>query len=209
MIRIALADDHTLFAKGLEGLLEEHEDLKVIGLFPNGKALIEFLPGNNVDVILTDLNMPILDGFGVLDTCKTKFPDIKVIVLSMYDDEKIYRNCMLKGADGFILKDADPDELVFTIHEIFEGRHVKSFARVIQQANQDSFYDSFRVKYSLSRREVEIMRLIKDGNLNKEIAKELSLSIQTVETHRKNVYLKLQVSSRIELVNKANELLNS
>jgi DNA-binding NarL/FixJ family response regulator len=209
MIRIALADDHTLFAKGLEGLLEEHEDLKVIGLFPNGKSLIEFLPGNNVDVILTDLNMPILDGFGVLDTCKTKFPDIKVIVLSMYDDEKIYRNCMLKGADGFILKDADPDELVFTIHEIFEGRHVKSFARVIQQANQDSFYDSFRVKYSLSRREVEIMRLIKDGNLNKEIAKELSLSIQTVETHRKNVYLKLQVSSRIELVNKANELLNS
>ena len=209
MIRIALADDHTLFAKGLEGLLEEHEDLKVLGLFPNGKALIEFLPGNDVDVVLTDLNMPILDGFGVLDTCKTKFPDIKVIVLSMYDDEKIYKNCMQKGADGFILKDADPDELVFTIREVFEGRHVKSFARVIQQANQDTFYDSFRVKYKLSRREVEIMRLIKDGNLNKEIAKELSLSIQTVETHRKNVYLKLQVSSRIELVNKANELLKS
>ena len=209
MIRIALADDHTLFAKGIEGLLEEHEDLKVLGLFPNGKALIEFLSGNEVDVVLTDLNMPILDGFGVLDTCKKNFPNIKVIVISMYDDEKIYKNCMQKGTDGFILKDADPDELVFTIREVFEGRHVKSFARVIQQVNQDTFYDSFRVKYQLSRREVEIMRMIKDGNLNREIAKELSLSVQTVETHRKNVYLKLQVSSRIELVNKANELLNS
>lgn len=209
MIRIALADDHTLFAKGIGGLLEEHEDLKVLGLFLNGKELIDFLTDNEVDVVLTDLNMPILDGFGVLDACKTKFPDIKVVVLSMYDDEKIYKNCIQKGADAFILKDADPDELVFTIREVFEGRHVQSFARVIQQANQDTFYDSFRVKYKLSRREVEIMRMIKDGILNKDIAKELGLSVQTVETHRKNIYLKLQASSRIELVNKANELLNS
>jgi len=208
MIRIALADDHTLFAKGIEGILEEYEDLKILGLFPNGKELVDFLTDNEVDVVLTDLNMPILDGFGVLDACKKKFPGIKVIVLSMYDDEKIYKNCIQKGADGFILKDADPDELIFTIHEVFEGRHVQNFARVIQQANQDTFYDSFRAKYQLSRREVEIMRMIKDGNLNKEIAKELSLSVQTVETHRKNIYLKLQVSSRIELVNKATELLN-
>lgn len=204
MIRIALADDHTLFAKGLEGLLEEYEDLKILGLLPNGKELIDFLPGNEVDVVLTDLNMPILDGFGVLDACKKKFPEIKIIVLSMYDDEKIYKNCIQKGADSFILKDADPDELVFTIREVFEGRHVKSFTRLIQQANQDSFYDSFRVKYQLSRREVEIMRMIKDGILNKDIAKDLSLSIKTVETHRKNIYLKLQISTRIELVNKAN-----
>lgn len=206
MIRIALADDHTLFAKGLEGLLEEYEDLKILGLLPNGKELIDFLPGNEVDVVLTDLNMPILDGFGVLDACKKKFPEIKIIVLSMYDDEKIYKNCIQKGADSFILKDADPDELVFTIREVFEGRHVKSFTRLIQQANQDSFYDSFRVKYQLSRREVEIMRMIKDGILNKDIAKDLSLSIKTVETHRKNIYLKLQISTRIELVNKANEM---
>lgn len=206
MIRIALADDHTLFAKGVEGLLEEHEDLQILGLFSNGQELINFLNINDVDVVLTDLNMPILDGFGVLDTCKKKFPDIKVIVLSMYDDEKIYKSCLQKGADAFILKDADPDELVFTIHEVFEGRHVKSFARVIQQAHLDSFYDSFRVKYKLSRREVEIMRMIRDGILNKDIAVELSLSIQTVETHRKNIYLKLHVSTRIELVNKANEM---
>lgn len=206
MIRIALADDHTLFAKGIEGLLEEHEDLQIHGLFSNGKELIEFLAGNEVDVVLTDLNMPVLDGFGVLDACKKKFKHVKVVVLSMYDDEKIYKNCLQKGADAFILKDADPDELVFTIHEVFEGRHVKSFARVIQQAHQDSFYDSFRAKYKLSRREVEIMRMIKDGILNKDIAKELSLSIQTVETHRKNIYLKLQISTRIELVNKANEM---
>jgi DNA-binding NarL/FixJ family response regulator len=83
---------------------------------------------------------------------------------------------------------------------------VKSFATVIQLTNQDIFYDSFWVKYKLSRREVEIMRMIKDGILNKDIAKEPSLSVQTVETHRKNIYLKLQVSNRIKLVNKANEM---
>jgi DNA-binding NarL/FixJ family response regulator len=207
MIKIALVDDHKLFAKGLEGILEEQEKLKVCGNFSNGNELIEKLQsGLQLDMILTDLNMPILDGFGVLDACKKSFPHLKVIVLSMYDDEKIFKKCIQKGADAFILKDADPDELVFTIMEVFEGRHVQNFSRVIKQANQDNFFDSFKAKYQLSRREVEIVVLIKTGKLNKEIANELCLSVQTIETHRKNIYLKLQVSSRIELVNKANEM---
>jgi DNA-binding NarL/FixJ family response regulator len=127
MIKIALVDDHKLFAKGLEGILEEQENLKVCCNFSNGKELIEKLQaGVQLDMILTDLNMPILDGFGVLDTCKKSFPHLKVIVLSMYDDEKIFKNCIQKGADAFILKDADPDELIFTIQEVFEGRHIIS-----------------------------------------------------------------------------------
>jgi DNA-binding NarL/FixJ family response regulator len=206
MITIALADDHNLFAKGIEGLLEDEEDMMVVKTFPNGKELVDFLKGQAVDVILTDLNMPILDGFGVLAVVKEKYPDIKVVVLSMYDEEKIYKQAINDGADAFILKDADPDELIFTIHEVFRGHHVHNFEKVKKQATLGVYFDGFRAKYRLLRRETEIISLIKDGIQNKEIAEILSLSHQTVETHRKNIHVKLGVTSRIELVNKAYDM---
>lgn len=206
MIRIALADDHKLFAKGLEGLIEERDGFLVTGLFPNGKELLEFLDDKEVDLVLTDLNMPIVDGFGVLRHCKKHHPELKVIVLSMYDEEKIFKECMQLGADAFILKDADPDELIFTIIEVHEGRYLKDFNRVIQQANVSPFFDAFRDKYRLSRRETQILKLISDGLLNRNIADQLSLSVQTVETHRKNIHQKLQVTSRVELMKKVNEM---
>jgi|SRR5690606_13955720 len=206
MIRIALADDHKLFAKGIEGILNDEDDLVVVGVFPNGRNLCNYLSQNQVDVVLTDLNMPILDGFGVLDLCKEDHPHVKVIVLSMYDEEKIYKKCINQRADAFILKDADPDELIFTIHEVFEGRHVLNFDRVKKQAIQGAYYDAFRLKYKLSRRETEIIQLIRDGIQNRKIAQMLNLSTQTIQTHRKNIHMKLQVSSRIELVNKAHEM---
>lgn len=206
MIRIALADDHKLFAKGLEGLIEENDGFLVQGLFPNGKELLEFIQNQEVDLVLTDLNMPIIDGFGVLRHCKKHLPHLKVVVLSMYDEEKIFKECMQLGADAFILKDADPDELIFTLIEVHEGRYVKNFSRVIQQADQAPFFDAFREKYRLSRREAQILKMISDGMLNKEIAETLSLSVQTIETHRKNIHQKLQVNSRVELIKKINEM---
>jgi DNA-binding NarL/FixJ family response regulator len=124
----------------------------------------------------------------------------------MYDDEKIFKRVVKEGADAFILKDADPDELIFTINEVFEGRHLHNFERIKKQAAQGIYFDAFRAKYKLSRRETEIIRLIKDGILNKEIAEILNLSQQTIESHRKNIHIKLGVNSRIELVNKAYEM---
>lgn len=178
----------------------------VTGLFPNGRELLEFLDAVEVDLVLTDLNMPIVDGFGVLRHCKKHHPELKVIVLSMYDEEKIFKECMQLDADAFILKDADPDELIFTIIEVHEGRYLKDFNRVIQQANVSPFFDAFRDKYRLSRRETQILKLISDGLLNKNIADQLSLSVQTIETHRKNIHQKLQVTSRVELMRKVNEM---
>ena len=206
MIRVALADDHKLFVKGLEGLIEEHSGFQVQGVFPNGKELLEGLETLEVDIILTDLNMPIIDGFGVLKNAKKLHPDIKVIVISMYDDEKIFKETMKLGADAFLLKDADPDELIFTINEVFEGRYVKNFDRIIQQSNQAPFFDAFREKYRLSRREAQILKMISEGMPNKDIADTLSLSVQTIETHRKNINQKLQVSSLMDLINKVHEM---
>ena len=206
MIRIVIADDHTLFAKGLKGLLEENEGLQVLKVLPNGQELLDYLKTNDADVVLTDLNMPVLDGFGALEVLKKKKLGPKVIVLSMYDEEKMFKESVKRGADAFLLKDSDPDEVIFTIHEVFEGRHVLDYTRVLKQPNPDSFYDAFREKYSLSKRESEIIYLIKGGKMNKEIASILSLSIQTVETHRKHIHQKLQVSSKVELINKIHQM---
>jgi DNA-binding NarL/FixJ family response regulator len=89
---------------------------------------------------------------------------------------------------------------------VYEGRYVKNFERVIQQANQNPFFDAFREKYRLSRRETQILKMISDGLINKDIAENLSLSIQTVETHRKNINQKLQINSIMDLVHKVNEM---
>lgn len=206
MIQLAIADDHTLFAKGIQGLLDEHADIEVAGIFKNGLELLDFLNKNKVDIVMTDLNMPQMDGMEVLVHLKNKKRHEKIIILSMYDDEAVFKKCMKHHADAFILKDADPDELIFTIREVYEGRHLISFDRVKEQVQSDEFLDSYRQKYRLSRRELQIIRLIKDGKTSKEIAAELFLSQGTIETHRKNIYLKLEVNSKVDLVNKAYEM---
>jgi DNA-binding NarL/FixJ family response regulator len=183
MIRVALADDHKLFAKGVEGLLEEQEDIMVIKTFPNGKELVGFTCTQKIDEVLTDLNMSIMDGFGVLEQLKKNYPDIKVLVISMYDDEKTFKRVVKEGADAFILKDTDPNELIFTIHEVFKGRYLQDFKRVKKQAAQGIYFDAFRSKYNISRREAEIIRLIKDGIPNKGMTEILSLSKQRIESH--------------------------
>lgn len=206
MIRIALADDHKMFAKGIASLLEEDDDLRIEGIFSNGLALIEFLESHEVDVVLTDMNMPLLDGAGVIEAVKRLNPNLKVIVLSMYDDEAIFIKCQKLGADAYILKNADSDELIYTIKEVDEGSHIMNFQKVLSQNLENGYTDYYKQKFKLSKRELQLVRMIKRGLTNKEVAEELHLSIHTVEAHRKKVHTKLGVSSVAELVKKAFDL---
>lgn len=206
MISIAIADDHKMFAKGIESLLEEEEDFVIKGLFPNGLELIEFLEDNIVDVVLTDMNMPKMDGTGVIEAVKKMGKDNKVIVLSMYDDKELYEKCIKLGADAYVLKGSDPDELIYTIREVHEGNYIQGFEKLMFQQDDGKYPDHFKERFKLSRRELEILRLIKDGKLNKEIAEILCLSQHTVESHRKKIHQKLGVSSAVELVKKAIEM---
>ncbi|WP_291788766.1 response regulator transcription factor [Cecembia sp.] len=206
MIHIALADDHKMFAKGIESLLEEEDDFVIKGVFNNGVELINFLQNKAVDVVLTDMNMPIMDGMGVVAAVKKNLPDTKVIVLSMYDDKEIYEKCLKLGADAYVLKGSDPDELIYTIREVHEGSYIQGYQKLLFQQDDGKYPDHFKERFKLSRRELEILRLIKDGNLNKEIAEMLSLSQHTVESHRKKIHQKLGVSSAVELVKKAIEM---
>jgi DNA-binding NarL/FixJ family response regulator len=206
MINIVLADDHKMFARGIESLLEEEEDFSVMEVFHNGAALLKYLQSHTADIVLTDMNMPQLDGLGVLEQVKKNFKGTKVIVLSMYDDKEIYEKCIKLGADAYVLKGSDPDELIYTIREVHEGSYIQGFQKLLFQQDDGKYPDHFKERFKLSRRELEILRLIKDGNLNKEIAEILSLSQHTVESHRKKIHQKLGVSSAVELVKKAIEM---
>lgn len=203
MINIALADDHKMFAKGIAGLLEEEEDFNVLGVFSNGLELLDFLKLREVDVILTDMNMPVMDGAGVIDAVRRLRPHPKIIVLSMYDDEAIFLKCQKLGANAYVLKNADPDELIYTIREVCDGSHIMSFQKVLQQNQDDLYADLYKEKFKLSKRELQILRMIKDGMTNRDVSLNLHLSIHTVEAHRKKIHNKLGVSSVAELIKKA------
>jgi DNA-binding NarL/FixJ family response regulator len=206
MITIALADDHKMFAKGIESLLEEEEDFQIKGVFHNGADLMAFLKKNRVDIVLTDMNMPQMDGSAVIEAVKKALPGIKVIVLSMYDDEVIYDKCIRLWADAYVLKGSDPDELIYTIREVKEGNYIQDFKKVIFQQEEGNYPDYYKERFKLSRRELEILRLIKDGKMNREIAQILCLSQFTIESHRKKIHNKLGVSSAVELVKRAIEM---
>ena len=203
MIRIALADDHKMFAKGIAGLLEEENDLRVDGIFSNGKDLLDFLKTHTVEVVLTDMNMPVVDGAGVLDAIKENSKNTKVIVLSMYHEEAIYNRCMKLGADAYVLKNSDPDELIYTVREVFEGTYIPSYSKLQLQTESDEYTDYYKLNFHLSKRETQLLRMIKEGMTNKDIAAHLNLSLHTVEAHRKKIHAKLKVSSVAELIKKA------
>jgi DNA-binding NarL/FixJ family response regulator len=207
--RILLADDHKLFAAGIERLLSNEPDFVVENVVHNGKEALATLEKKKVDLIITDMNMPGVNGLDILQYIKKKRWKVKTIVLSMYDDEEIFKKCIKQGVNAYVLKNADPEELVYTIREVMEDRYLANFEHVLNQAEEgDDFeqYDHFKTTFKLSKRELEILRWIVKGKTNKEIAKELYLSIHTVETHRKHLHQKLKVTSVTELVKKALEM---
>lgn len=206
-IKIAIADDHKLFAQGVANLLKEEVEFEVVGVFKNGQDLLRFLEIHKLDVVITDMNMPGMDGMGLISQLKANKVNVKIIVLSMYDDEKIFKECVKLGIDAYVLKDADPDELIYIIKEVAEDRYVLNFQQVLKQLDDDGQYDDvYRLKFQLSKREIEVLKLITEGKANKEIASLLSLSVYTVETHRKHIHHKLGVSNGIELIKKTQEM---
>ncbi len=207
-IKILLADDHKMFAAGIDNLLAGVPDFEIVGVYHNGKDALNALESEKVDLVITDMNMPGMNGLGLLQQIKKKRWKVKTMVLSMYDEEEIFQKCVKQGVNAYVLKNADPDELIYTIREVIEDRYVFHFEHVLQQAEDDDFeqYDHFKLTFKLSKRELEILKHIAKGNTSKEVADLLHLSIHTVETHRKHLHQKLGVSSMAELIKKALEM---
>ena len=202
-IRILLADDHTILRSGIRALLENEPGLSVIGEAEDGRAAVSMACKLKPDVVLMDIAMPLLNGLEATRQIKIQCPDVKVLVLSMHDNEEYIRQALEAGAMGYILKDAAPGELIGAIRSVYRGEAVLSPAvtrLVIEDYLRWGGTRPQDVTDSLSPREREVLQLIAEGYTNKQIAEILSISIKTVQAHRNNLMQKLDLHDRGELI---------
>jgi DNA-binding NarL/FixJ family response regulator len=200
-IKVFLVDDHKLFRNGLSLLLEGEKDIVVTGEAENGKQFCEATLKEIPDVVLMDIEMPEMDGFETTKLTCGKYPDIKIIALTMFGEEQYYLKMIEAGAKGFLLKDSDIEEVIKAIKTVYEGgtyfsqeilyNMVKNINEVRKEAGPP---------VQLSKREQEILELICKGYSNTEIASELNISKRTVEKHRSNILIKTQTYNTASLV---------
>lgn len=204
-IKIAIVDDHQLFREGLYSLLMKSEAYDVVISASNGVEFLEKLAdGVRPQVVLLDLNMPEMDGFEVLKKMKGSYPDIKILTLSMHDDGNYIVKSIRLGAHGYLLKNADEEELVTAIGAVLRGRKYFNQDITNQMINIMSIEGSESKK--LSPKETEVLNLISEGRTTKEIASELFISTRTVETHRVNIMKKLNARNTAEMIKIATQL---
>jgi DNA-binding NarL/FixJ family response regulator len=208
MIKILIADDHRLVIDGLLLMLAEVPDLQCVGEAANGRETLDLLEKTAVDVLLLDLNMPEMDGLECCKLVHERHPNVRVLVLSMMRELSLVKAMLKQGAAGFLLKNAGKDEVLEAIRTVAEGKQAFS-AEVLQ-----SLMSSFSSKPAkpapspfptISRREKQILQLIVDEKTTAEIAEDLFISFGTVETHRRNLLLKLNARNTAGLVKSALE----
>ena len=205
MLKIVIVDDHQLFRKGMYSLLAEDPEFQVLPGLESGEELIDALrSGMEVNIVLLDLTMPRMDGFEVLKIARKEFPDIRFVVISMHDDGHYITRCARLGAYGYLLKNAEVEELKTAINTVAGGRKYYNSEITDLMINNMSL-EATQVK-PLSQREIEVLQLVSEGQTTKEIASKLFVSTRTVETHRSNMMKKLDVQNTAEMIKKALEL---
>jgi DNA-binding NarL/FixJ family response regulator len=205
-IRIIIADDHRVFIDGMKALLRDFPEMNVVAEAGDGQQLIELVQTHQPDLVLTDIQMPVKDGIEATKEIHKRFPEIKIIALSMMN-ESIYIKKMLEaGASGYILKTVDKDELISTIQKVAGGEKYFSAEVTSQLMNNFSMKSSQSSPADvLTKREKEILTLIAQGFTDKEIAEKVFLSPLTITTHRKNILSKLGLKNKVELTRFAME----
>lgn len=210
-VRIVIADDHHLFVAGLQTILSNVDgfDFAIVGVAHDGEELIPLLKRTKPDLLILDLNMPERDGLDVLSVIRGEYKELKILTLTMYDESKIVKSAFKSGVDGYVLKSVGKNQLVRAITEVLQGHtflgegvKLNSIIETVPKHMEAGmfFEDKFIKKYNLTKRELEILRLISQAMSNKEIAKELYISDQTVSVHRKNIMRKLGVSNTAGLI---------
>lgn len=206
--RVIIADDHPVVVQGIKDVLEESGNFSVVGTFNEGRALLQSPMLASADVLLLDLNMPALDGLQALvQLSRLKLP-LKVIVVTTYLSLQLVERCREAGASGYLIKSENLYQLTKIIESVMAGENVfPDFSHQEQLLQNDfSYFDEFLKKYKLTKREVEIIRLVCNDLHSKEIAGKLCLSTFTVQTHRRNIVKKLGLDdSKISLYRFASE----
>lgn len=187
-INVIIADDHALFADGMRFILEHESRIAVLHTAANGREVLDLLPCHP-DLLLLDINMPMVNGLEITRYVKQAYPQMKVIIISSYDDAHLIAQARNYGADAYLLKNCNKDELLQAIYCVMTGdSHFPAHSYTRPAADH-----SFLKQYNLTRREIEILQLISRQYTNQQMAVQLHLSIYTIETHRKNIMQKLQL----------------
>ncbi len=206
-IKIVIADDHRLFRKGLRSLLEKDPNIEVVGEAEDGAILMNMLEKLLVNIVLLDIKMPNLDGEESTRLIKEKFPHIKIIILSMYSDSSYVYHLVKNGANSYLLKDAQPEEVIEAIYKVDkDGLFFNSMVnRVLVEGLKSNPKSLLKPSDSihLTDREKEVLGYICNQKTNQEIASMLYLSVRTVEGHRNNLLLKFGVKNTAGLVKEA------
>jgi DNA-binding NarL/FixJ family response regulator len=197
-----LADDHTLFRQGLRQLIELESDMEVVGEAVNGAEAIDLARRMQPDIVLVDINMPVVDGVSATREIVRENPDVGVIVLTMYPEDGYVIRAITAGARGYLLKDADSSRVVEAVRTVAAGHSqldpgmttklLQEFRRIAQQPGQDTAMGG------LTPREIDLLRLIASGRSNKEIALELNLAESTVKNKLSVLFQKLDAKDRTQ-----------
>jgi len=208
MIRLFLVDDHTIMRDGLRALLARDPELQVVGEAGHGQELLDRLPAAPADVVLLDLNMPVLDGLATTQRLRIEFPEVKILVLSMHLHERYVGQLFEAGARGYALKNDEISELVLAIQTVAAGRQYLCNELSLRMLDKVlvtpvSPPEPAKNPYNFSRRETEVLHLLAEGLTTSEIAEKLFTSKRTIETHRQNMLEKSQARNAAALIKMA------
>jgi NarL family two-component system response regulator LiaR len=203
-IRILLADDHAFLRQGTRELLEQREDLEVVAEACDGQEAVQLAIRERPDVVIMDFAMPKLNGIEATRHIKAIAPNIAVLVLTAYDNEQYIFAFLEAGAAGYLLKDVSVDQLVHAVRAVHAGEsmlHPAITRKVINRfAQAKEKHSPYNGTEQLTERELEVLRLAAMGMSNREISRELDISVRTVQTHLSNIFHKMGVGSRTEAV---------
>ncbi|CAN5611561.1 UvrY/SirA/GacA family response regulator transcription factor [soil metagenome] len=203
MIRVFIVDDHPLVLEGIKSLLSKESGIEVAGYATNAQSCLGYFVNNTADVILMDINLPDMSGIDLCKDIKTKYPGIMILGLSTFNQGSYVHEMMKNGASGYVLKNADKEELLQAIHLVTQGKTYLSFEA--GQAMWKQSVQSNNPVPQLSGREKEVLALIAEGYTNPEIAQKLYLSPSTIDSHRKNLLAKFGVKNTASLIRFAAE----
>lgn len=195
-IQVALVDDHQLFRSGINFIISDTEDIEIAFEASNGQEFLNFLDNYRPDLVLMDINMPVIDGVEATKRALEKYPDLNVLVLSMFGEVDYYNTMIDLGVKGFILKDIDNDELLSAIRKVHNGGNFFSQELLLQLIKNKPEEGGVE----LTRREKEVLELICLGFSNQEISEKLFISQRTVERHRSSLLFKTDSKNSVSLV---------
>jgi len=201
-INVLIADDHTMLRQGIKQILELEKDITVVALASDGAEAIRLVRMHRPDVVLMDINMPSMNGLQAIKELKAEKSPVRIIVLTMHEEKDYLFKALQLGAEGYVLKDADPMTLIDAIRSVYRGQNYiqpNMTKELVREFNRMTFREKGTNQDSLlTSRELEVLDLIAEGMINKEIAKKLFISEKTVKNHVSNIFRKLNVSDRTQ-----------